>query len=179
EVTWLTFGEGLVLRAGEQREVDRLGDAEPGCSPSGYFRCADGAWVAVVDRTSGPGRRPVDRDADDAELAAWTAAHPSADVVATLRARGVAVQPALTYAEARPELEARGILERLTHPVTGDRPYLALPTRIDGRPWRSSRPAACFAQHTDEVLRDWLRLDDARLASLRASSVIGTMPAPR
>jgi crotonobetainyl-CoA:carnitine CoA-transferase CaiB-like acyl-CoA transferase len=101
------------------------------------------------------------------------------EVVDALRARGWKAAPALSYRAARPDLEARGLIERLDHPVTGDRPYLALPVRIDGAPWRSRRPAACFAQHTDDVLHDWVGIDPARLAGLRAQGVVGTTPPAR
>jgi crotonobetainyl-CoA:carnitine CoA-transferase CaiB-like acyl-CoA transferase len=174
EVTWLQFGEALVLRAAEGREVDRLGDAEPGCAPSTFLPCADGRWAAV----STPGS-PTTRDPVEAELAAWSASRPVDEVVAELRGRGWPAEEALTYRRARPALEARGLVERLHHAVTGDRPYLALPVRIDGAPWRSRRPAARFAEHTDEVLSEWLGLAPERLAALRSSQVIGTTPPPR
>lgn len=177
EVTWLQFGEALVHRAREDREIDRLGDAEPGHAPSGYFPCAEGRWVAVVaPEGTADG---VDRDAVDAELAAWTTDRPVGEVVEALRERGWAAVEARSYRRARPDLEARDLVERLDHPVTGDRPYLALPVRIDGRPWRSRRPAACFAQHTDEVLEDWLGVPAEARARLRADGVIGTTPPAR
>jgi crotonobetainyl-CoA:carnitine CoA-transferase CaiB-like acyl-CoA transferase len=177
EVTWLQFGEALVHRARDGREIDRLGDAEPGRAPSGYFPCAEGRWVAVLaPEGTADG---VDRDAVDAELAAWTADRPVAEVVDALQERGWAAAEARSYRRARPDLEARDLVERLDHPVTGDRPYLALPVRIDGRPWRSKRPAACVAQHTDEVLEDWLGVPAETRTRLRADGVIGTTPPAR
>lgn len=183
EVTWLQFGEALALRAREGREVDRLGDAEPGHAPSTYLPCAEGRWVAVSAPAGDPGDTDnadaADRDRIEAELAAWSATAPVDVVLAELRGRGWQATEALTYRRARPLLEERGLVERLHHPVTGDRPYLALPVRIDGVPWRSRRPAACFAQHTDEVLEEWLGLDPERLAALRAAEVVGTTPPAR
>jgi crotonobetainyl-CoA:carnitine CoA-transferase CaiB-like acyl-CoA transferase len=183
EVTWLQFGEALALRAAEGREVDRLGDGEPGRVPSTYLPCAGGRWAAVVGPPGDTADRHRDRDRDrdqvEAELAAWSATRPVEEVVDALRARGWKAAPALSYRAARPDLEARGLIERLDHPVTGDRPYLALPIRIDGAPWRSRRPAACFAQHTDDVLHDWVGIDPARLAGLRAQGVVGTTPPAR
>lgn len=197
EVTWLQFGEALALRASDDREVDRLGDAEPQASPSGYYECAGGEWVAVVVRSDdqfaalvgaasphldhlatldGEARRHH-RDDLDAALTAWTRSIPADDVERRLDEAGVPVQRARSYHRAHDEvLRTWGLVERLVHPVTGDRPYLALPVRTDGRPWRSRRPAACFGEHTDEVLGEWIGVAPERLDSLRAGGVIGTTP---
>ena len=198
EVTWLQLAEALVLRATDGRDVDRLGDAEPGLAPSGYYPTADGRWLAAVvhdDDAYGalaaivpglpPGigatERTARRDELDGVLAAWTASLERDAAVGALTAAGVRAVAGATYGDVHRTgaLDGRGLLERLDHPVTGDRPYVGLPVRIDGQPWRSRRPAACFAQHTDEVLRDWLGLADDRLAALRAADVIGTTPGRR
>ncbi len=102
-------------------------------------------------------------------------------MVAALTGSGVAATEAKPYRRAHGDgdLARWGLVERLEHPVTGERPYLAMPVQIDGRPWRSSRPAACFAQHTDEVLTDWVGTSAAERARLRAAQVIGTTPPTR
>ncbi|HUP84600.1 MAG TPA: CoA transferase [Acidimicrobiales bacterium] len=199
EVTWLQFGEALVLAETEGREVDRLGDGEPGMAPSGYYPCLDRRWLALVVRDGreyealrriiGPGapaasasERCARRDELDALVAEWTSRRSVDDAVAALREAGVtSVTAALRYEDVHRGglLEDRGMLERLVHSVTGDRPYVGLPVRIDGVAWRSRRPAACFAQHTDEVLQDWLDLEEDRLSALRAADVIGTTPGRR
>ncbi len=48
EVTWLQFGEAVAHRSRHGREIDRIGDGEPGFAPSGYYPCRDGGWVALV-----------------------------------------------------------------------------------------------------------------------------------
>ena len=198
EVTWLQLAEGIVLRAAEGREIDRLGDAEPMLAPSGYYPTADGRWLAVLVRDDAeyaaladlvdempadiPAReRTTRRDELDAALASWTSRHDRDGAVTALRDAGVTAAPACTYGDVLRSgaLDERGVLERVVHPLTGDRPYLALPVRIDERPWRSRRPAARFAEHTDEVLRDWLKVPDDRLAALRSAEVIGTVPGKR
>ena len=76
-------------------------------------------------------------------------------------------------------LAERGLVEELVHPVTGRRSYYRNPVVVDGQRLDSTRPAPVFAQHTDEVLREWLGLSDGRLADLRKAEVIGTTPASR
>lgn len=197
EVTWLQFGEALVLAASEHREVDRLGDAEPQASPSGYYECAGGTWIAVVvgteeeyaalvaaaephlDHLAGLDRaaRGERRDDLDAAVTTWTGSWPATEVERRLREAGVAAQRARSYREAHAEvLDGWGLVERLTHPVTADRSYLALPVRTDGQPWRSRQRAARFGEHTDAVLRDWTAIAPDRLERLRAEGVIGTPP---
>lgn len=200
EVTWLQFGEALVLRAVEQREIERLGDGEPHAAPSGYYEGADGTWIAVVVRTDpefaalvavaaphldhlagldGAARR-ARRDELDAAVTSWTRSAPADDVERRLAVAGVPAQRARSYRRAHDEvLDSWGLVERLTHPVTGERPYLALPIRVDGVPWRSRRAAARFGEHTDDVLREWIGVAPERLAALRAAGVIGTTPPAR
>ena len=121
------------------------------------------------------------RDTLDEGLAQWTGRHERDDAVAALVAAGVRAVAGHTYGDVfrTGVLEERGMVERLDHPVTGNRPYAGLPVRIDGRPWRSRRPAACFAEHTDDVLRHWLDVPADRLGDLRAAEVIGTTPGRR
>lgn len=198
EVTWLQFAEALVLQSTEQREPDRLGDAEPGLAPSGYYPTDDQRWVALLVRDDEQFRaltnaaRPhldafadlaVDercrrRDDLDAAVVSWTSTMGADEIEAVGRAEGIPIRRGLTYGEAYREgaLADHGVLERLVHPVTGDRPYAGLPVVVDGAPWSSVRPAACFAEHTDDVLIDWIGADAARRADLRDRQVIGTTP---
>ena len=70
-------------------------------------------------------------------------------------------------------------VERIDHPITGERRYVASPLVIDGEPVRSTRRAPLFGEHTDDALRGWLGLDGTRLQDLRATSAIGSVPQPR
>jgi crotonobetainyl-CoA:carnitine CoA-transferase CaiB-like acyl-CoA transferase len=192
EVTWLQLAEAITLRSREGREVDRLGDGEPGCVPSGYYPTADGRWLALVvaddtERSAlaavlGDGPVPADdRDAADALVAAWTARHSLVEALTLLQGAGVRAVSGRTYDDVYRggDLEARGMVERLVHPLTGERSYVGLPVRIDGQRWASRRPAARFAEHTDDVLREWLDIDPDRLGDLRARDVVGTVPGRR
>jgi crotonobetainyl-CoA:carnitine CoA-transferase CaiB-like acyl-CoA transferase len=192
DVTWLQLAEAIALQSREGREVERLGDAEPGCVPSGYYPTGDGRWLALVVRDDAErtalesvlGGGPIDatdRDEADAAVAAWTSTRTLIEALTLLQTAGVRAVAGRTYDDVYRggDLAGRGMLERLVHPLTGERTYVGLPVRIDGQPWASRRPAARFAEHTDAVLREWLGLDDGRLADLRAREVIGTVPKRR
>ncbi|CAA9215630.1 MAG: hypothetical protein AVDCRST_MAG50-204 [uncultured Acidimicrobiales bacterium] len=87
----------------------------------------------------------------------------------------------LTWSEGHRSgvLEARGAVERVEHPVTGERLYLGVPGTVDGRPLATRRPAPVFDQHTDEVLADWAGMEPAEVARLRAEKAVGTRPQVR
>jgi crotonobetainyl-CoA:carnitine CoA-transferase CaiB-like acyl-CoA transferase len=76
-----------------------------------------------------------------------------------------------------PQLGARGLFETVAHPVVGSHEHPALPVRLAGghRRWYA-RPAPTLGQHTEEILRDLLGLDEGEIARLRADGVIGTRP---
>jgi len=90
-------------------------------------------------------------------------------------------QPVLTWAEGHRSgaFEARGAVERVEHPLTGERLYPSVPVTIDGRPLATRRAAPVFDQHTDEVLAEWADLEAVDIARLRAARAVGTRPQAR
>jgi crotonobetainyl-CoA:carnitine CoA-transferase CaiB-like acyl-CoA transferase len=169
ETTWMQLGEGLVLRSTEGREVERLGNGEPGRIPSGLFPTSDGQWIAISDNRAAW----ANRDEMDAEMTTWTSKRTARSVMEEMIG-----QPVRTLADlyGNGTLRDRGLLEEIEHPVTGRRTYFRMPITVDGSRPDSRRPAPVFAQHTDEVLREWLGLNTGRIESLRAADVIGTTP---
>jgi crotonobetainyl-CoA:carnitine CoA-transferase CaiB-like acyl-CoA transferase len=197
ETLWLQLAEGIALASLEGREPDRLGDAEPGCSPSGIYPCADG-WLALVASSDAEvsrlaalagdaladlarlprERRLAERDRVDAPLAAWTSRAKAADLEQELRRAGLRARAVFDFRRASlpPDLARLDPYEELVHPVTGRRTYLRVPLRIDGAPLASRRPAPTFDQHTDEVLAEWAQAGAADLEWLRRERVIGGRP---
>lgn len=201
EVTWLMLGEGIVLRSVEGREPARLGNAEPGFSPSGVYPVSDEGFVALrvgsddeygnlvsisaphLDGMSGLAldERLKRRDEIDEALAGWTKGLDADEVVKRLRAAGVPAQEVITYSRAYREgsLQTSGLSEELVHPVTGNRAYLTIPVRIDGRVLSSSRAAPVFSQHTEEVLAEWAGIGSERFEALEQAEAVGTVPQQR
>ncbi len=76
-----------------------------------------------------------------------------------------------------PQLRARGFFEPVTNPLVGTQHYPTWPVRLSAGPQRSgAAPRRRSAQHTAEVLRGELGIDDDELARLEAEHVIGTTP---
>jgi len=71
-----------------------------------------------------------------------------------------------------PQVAARGMKIALEHPLAGKVPLIASPMKFSGSPLEHKVPPPTLGQHTDEVLRGLLRMDDAAIAKLRAEGVI-------
>lgn len=181
--------------------IDRDGNRGAACAPQGVYPCEgteewvavavgdDAQWQALV-RSVGAvptinadelavveGRRHR-HDEIDEWIGAWTAQHTRDDVVALLRAGGVAVAPVIEapQVDGHPQLEARGFFEPVTHPLVGTHRYPTWPMRFaTNGPDRFHRePSPTVGQHNAEILGGMLGVDDAELARLEAAGVIGT-----
>jgi CoA:oxalate CoA-transferase len=74
---------------------------------------------------------------------------------------------------ADPQVVAREMVQTYQHPTLGDVRYTPSPTKFDG--WQAPRGAApSLGEHTADVLRDRLGLDDEAIADLAQRSVIRT-----
>jgi crotonobetainyl-CoA:carnitine CoA-transferase CaiB-like acyl-CoA transferase len=88
--------------------------------------------------------------------------------------RGVPIGAINSIAQAldEPQVKARNMLVTIPHPLKADFVTVASPIKMSGTPVEYLRPAPMLGEHTDEVLKRQLGLDDERLAQLKASGVI-------
>jgi crotonobetainyl-CoA:carnitine CoA-transferase CaiB-like acyl-CoA transferase len=137
----------------------------------GVYQCAgDDVWVAI-DRASDP-MPPADR-------AEWCATRTPEQAAKEAIDAGI---PAAVMVPGHATLDdaqmrARNFFEPVTHPLVGEHFYPSWPVRMSGGPahyWTG--PAPTLGQHTAEVLRAELGLDDDELARLEVEHVIGTIP---
>jgi crotonobetainyl-CoA:carnitine CoA-transferase CaiB-like acyl-CoA transferase len=139
----------------------------------GVYRCAgNDAWVAVDGAQD-----PLTPDA----RAEWCAKRPPDEAAKELLAQGVGAAAVVggdtTLDDA--QLRARGFFEVVDNPLVGEHHYPTWPVRMSAGPhsyWTG--PAPTLGQHTEQVLRDELGLDDDEIARLREAHVIGTTPLP-
>ena len=73
---------------------------------------------------------------------------------------------------ADPHVQARGMVDTWVHPLAAQLPLVASPIRMGATPVRRDLPPPLLGQHTSEVLRELLQLDDTQLAALRTSGAI-------
>jgi crotonobetainyl-CoA:carnitine CoA-transferase CaiB-like acyl-CoA transferase len=165
EVLWLQLGESIVAAARGER-VERIGNRIPGTATSGVFRTHDARWVAVSSEV----------DCDD--LVARSESRTAAELLSELGSRGAEACEVLHFAEARDDPWMRDAIERLEHPVTGERPYLRVAFRVDGEPVDSRGAAPLFDRDTRAVLEEWLALPQQRIEALVASGAVGGAPDP-
>lgn len=175
----------------------RTGNADPRGAPINVYPAADG-WVAVTLTTSDQWKQLVvlmekpewadelptirERAQHGAEIddafASWSRRLPAAEVERLLLEIGVPASVVREPVAARDDeqLAHRGLLEPLHHPDASDPSgFLGprLPIAFEGRADHLP-PAELLGTSTDAVLTDWLGLDPAELARLRAAGVIAT-----
>jgi formyl-CoA transferase/CoA:oxalate CoA-transferase len=76
-----------------------------------------------------------------------------------------------------PQVQARGAIVETTHPVAGKVKIVGVPVKLSQTPGAVREPAPLLGQHTDAVLREYLGMDDARIAALRQAGAIGSQRA--
>jgi benzylsuccinate CoA-transferase BbsF subunit len=172
----------------------RHGNARPGHAPSGVYPCAgDDRWIAIEVQDDAQwaaliraldiaspvewntaGGRLAHREAVDAALATCTAAHDMHRLMHVLQQAGV---PAGAVYDARdvmrdPQLAERGHWVTLDHPEMGPSTYNSAPYRFSNAQSAPTSPAPLLGQHTAEICRDLLGLDEAAVERLNADGVL-------
>ena len=74
---------------------------------------------------------------------------------------------------ADPHVIARGMLSRVSHPLSGSVPVISNPIRFGKETLQADRAPPLLGQHTAEVLHDVLGLSDVEIEELRASGAVG------
>ncbi len=164
-------------------------------APKGLFPCAPGGpndYVYISTSAANPehwnrllkvvGREdligderyltPRDRAAREPEVdeivTAWTRTKTKFEAMEEIGGEGIPIGPVLDTMELNNDVtfEQRGIMQTMVHPVHKPFKMPAWPVRVDGRPTRI-KPSPMLGEHTDEVLRDWLKLDGDAVADLK------------
>jgi crotonobetainyl-CoA:carnitine CoA-transferase CaiB-like acyl-CoA transferase len=109
------------------------------------------------------------------EIAKWTREQTKHEAMAILGKAGVPCSAVLDTRDLfeNPHLQARGFVKHVEHPVLGEIPLLGWPARLS-KSRVEIEPAPLLGEHTAEVLRGELGLDEETIAGLGVSGVIGT-----
>jgi crotonobetainyl-CoA:carnitine CoA-transferase CaiB-like acyl-CoA transferase len=111
----------------------------------------------------------------DRRVGEWTRQHTPQQVRDILQAAGVAaapVQDVEDMLERDPQAQARGQYVELSEPEMGPVLTENSPAHLSETPARVERPAPLMGEHTQQVLRDVLHLDDNEIERLAAEGVL-------
>ena len=98
--------------------------------------------------------------------------------VAAFAAAGLPAGPINDIAQvfSDPQVAHRQMVVEVEHPTAGPVRLPGIPVKFGGTPARVQGPPPLLGEHTDDVLRGILGLDDAAVAALRTDGVIGARP---
>jgi crotonobetainyl-CoA:carnitine CoA-transferase CaiB-like acyl-CoA transferase len=71
-----------------------------------------------------------------------------------------------------PHFKARGFLAEVEEPEMGPVVTEFPPVRLSETPAQLRTPAPLMGEHTDQVLRELLKLDDKEISALKAANVL-------
>ncbi|CAG9173355.1 CaiB/BaiF CoA transferase family protein [Cupriavidus pampae] len=187
------YGMEAMLRNAEQ---PKFGNAHPSIVPYGVFDAADGPLVITVgnngqfqrfcrevicrpewaedERFATNTARATHRDVLLPELREVLRRFTRADLLARLNAAQIPCGEVLGMLEAlQSERTAQaGLLHRFEDSEAGAQAVLAPPYAMDGERMPVRMPPPHMGEHTREVFRELLQLDDDAIAALRADGVI-------
>jgi crotonobetainyl-CoA:carnitine CoA-transferase CaiB-like acyl-CoA transferase len=154
------------------------GDVILACGNDNLFRkfCEAAGCTELADdpRFAGNGKRVENRTELTRLLQAIFAKRSTHDWVELLEAAGIPNGPINNVAQVyeEPQVKARGIKVELDHPVAGKLPTVASPMRFSATPLEYTLAPPVLGQHTEEILRDLLKLDDGAIDKLRVDGIV-------
>ncbi len=185
------------------KAAERGGSKVPGIvnAPMGLYPCAPGGpndYVYIMTSRANPehwdrllkliGREdligdaryltPADRVEREAEvdevIANWTRGQTKYDAMKLVGEAGIPAGAVLDTAELNEDVtfEHRGVMQTMVHPVHRPFKMPGWPVRVDGKATRV-RASPMLGQHTDEVMSDWLGLNEAAVSELKTGGAMG------
>lgn len=175
---------------------ERMGADTPNIVPHSHYRCADGTWVALAcssdkmfERLAAAMDRPEltadprfanmharvkNRDAINAIVEAWIGGYPRDELMRRCLEAEVPCGPINSIADifADPHYQARGNLLKVFDQEVGELVLPSIVPRLSLTPGSIEHLGRHKGADTDAVLREWLELDDAQIADLRAREII-------
>jgi CoA:oxalate CoA-transferase len=119
-----------------------------------------------------------DRDIHEADLreqiASWTRGLSRAEALERLRGADIPAAPVWTLDDllASGHLQARGMLQPGVNAALGDLHLVPQPVQFSDSARVAPMRTPTLGEHTEQVLRSDLRLDDERIAALHAANSI-------
>jgi crotonobetainyl-CoA:carnitine CoA-transferase CaiB-like acyl-CoA transferase len=192
------LGPELLAAQVTGKNARRAGNDSPTAAPHDAFPCAgEDQWCAIAVETDEQWRalrhvlgdpawartsaldtaegRVAHRALLDRELSAFTARHAPRALMDLLQAAGVPagmVQRSSDHQED-PQLAHRNFFHPIDHPEMGSVPYEGHAYQITGYDHGPRFAAPCLGEHSYQVLREVLELDDDEIARVMGSGACG------
>lgn len=174
---------------------ERMGNAHPNVVPYQDFPTSDGHMILAIGndgqfvkfcitaghpewatdpRYATSAARVINRNTLIPAMRQVTVTRPTAEWVKSFEAIGVPCGPINTIAQVfeDPHVKAHGTAISMPHPLGGQIPLVANPIRLSETPIEYRMAPPMLGQHTREVLRDVLGLDEQRIADLSRRKVV-------
>jgi len=129
-------------------------------------------WATAAELQTAEGRRAKAAEIDSA-ISVWTAERRPHEAMNALQSVGVPAGAVETCEElfSDAQLLHRGHWWKLEHSVIGEHAYDAPAWKLSRTPAQPRRSGPALGQHTYEICRDILGLEDAQIAALSAEGV--------
>ena len=177
------------------KSPQRVGNGSVLVGPANSYRASDG-WLTIMvgnnlqfERFCGvlglPGLLADPRFADshvrvqsvaalEAIIVPLLAQNTVAHWVSAMETAGVPCGPINDIAQlfADPQVNARGMVKKIHHPVMGDLPLLANPLRMSNAPVSYDIPPPMLGEHSDEILGKVLGKSAQEIAVLKQNKIV-------
>jgi len=174
---------------------ERIGNLHPNIVPYQPFRASDGEVIVACGndnlfrkfcdaagcpelvqdpRFASNGKRVENRAEITQLIQEIFRKKTTAEWLALLEAAGVPNGPINDIAQVFEELQvkARGVKIELEHAAAGKLPLVASPMRFSATPLAYRLPPPLLGEHTDQILKEFLKLGDTEIARLRADGIV-------
>ncbi len=193
QISWLYYHAVEFLNTG--RNPDRLGNAHASVVPYEVFETSDGHVIlaagndgqfarfcdvaGVPELAADPAfatnpKRIENRETLLPRIRELFKERATDDWIASLERAGVPCGPINTLSRVfdDPQTKARRMAIDMPHPQAGSVGLVAAPAKLSETPIDYRRPPPIRGEHTDEVLRDVMKMSDQEIARLRADGII-------
>lgn len=195
QVAWL-YNQGVNYFL-DGKIPERLGTGHPNIVPYQIFETSDGMMLLGIGNDSHFERfcdfvqrrdllvhpsfetnkaRVQNRAVVNAEIATIIATNTTDFWVSEFSKLKLVCSKVNNVAEAMsdPQVLARNMITQMDHPLTGDEPVnlIASPLKLSETPVNYRHPPPTLGQHTDDVMRDILKLSEAEITALKESRII-------
>ena len=127
------------------------------------------------DRYATPADRLENEEEVDELISTWTRTQTKMDAMQIIGEAGIPAGAVLDTNELNnndPSFEKRGVMQTMVHPVHRPFKMPAWPVRVDGKASRLS-PSPVLGEHINEVMSDWLGLNNAAVTKLKKEGAFG------